>query len=181
MDATFTVPQSQFPNSSSASLWNMELEETLSQLPEITTPNTDGITRTEPPTGSVGSDREHRSGSGKRVKKSHRKERSYTEPLLQSMLSQIRDGTLTKYHVEKYYGVPRGTLQYRLSSAFRNKGRTGPDCVLSTTEETVIVEWLQTMERRGFPITRYGLRHKVAAYLRANPRPNPCRDNLPGN
>lgn len=160
-------------------LWNMDLEDTFDQQSEFPLSITDGVDEPEPPNGSVGFKRKH-GVAGENIKRGQQKERRYTELLLQSMLAQIRDGSMTKYHAEKYYGVPRGTLQYRLSSAFRNKGRTGPDSVLTTNEEEVIVRWLQTMERRGFPITRYGLRYKVSAYLRANPRPNPCRDNVPG-
>ncbi|XP_062541699.1 uncharacterized protein LOC134209705 [Armigeres subalbatus] len=87
---------------------------------------------------------------------------------------------MTKYHAQKFYGIPRGTLQYRLSEHFKNKGRTGPDSLLSTSEETIIVSWLQVMEKRGFPITRKGLASKVAAYLRKHPRDNLSRNYVPG-
>lgn len=108
------------------------------------------------------------------------KRSSYTEEFLQTMLANIRLSIMTMYHVSKHYGIPRATLQYRLSKKFKNKGKTGPDCVLTAEEEKTIVTWLQTMGRRGFPVTRSALLVKVAAYLRENPRSNPFRNNVPG-
>lgn len=112
----------------------------------------------------------------------HRKlAKNYSEPYLQCMLNNVKDGRMTMYHVDKYYGIPRGTLQYRLGTKFMSKGRTGPDTVLTTEEETVVLDWILTMERRGFPVTRKGLIAKVSAYLKQHPRVNPCRNSVPGN
>nr|XP_029723117.1 uncharacterized protein LOC109422895 [Aedes albopictus] len=105
--------------------------------------------------------------------------KDYSESYLQSMLNNVKNGRMTMYHVDKYYGIPRGTLQYRLGTKFMNKGRKGPDTVLTTEEEAVVLSWILTMERRGFPVTRRGLVAKVSAYLKQHPRTNPCRNSVP--
>ncbi|XP_062539098.1 uncharacterized protein LOC134207390 [Armigeres subalbatus] len=157
-------------------LWNMELESSFVQEPHCSNgsviqsldePVEPDVV--QPPAGNI-----------KKFKESRKRKKSYSEDFLKSILSKVRDGTMTKYHAQKFYGIPRGTLQYRLSEHFQHEGRTGPDSLLSTSEETIIVSWLQVMEKRGFPITRKGLASKVAAYLRKHPRDNLSRNYVPG-
>nr|XP_029727479.1 uncharacterized protein LOC115265664 [Aedes albopictus] len=88
---------------------------------------------------------------------------------------------MTTNFAAKHFGVPRTTLQYRLSTKCKHKGTTGPYPVFTTTEEQDIVSWLLTMERRGFPATYFALKYKISAFLAAHPRKTPFKDNVPGS
>ncbi|XP_062710743.1 uncharacterized protein LOC115265664 [Aedes albopictus] len=105
------------------------------------------------------------------------KTKDYEEGKLNESVSYVQKGAMTTNFAAKHFGVPRTTLQYRLSTKCKNKGTTGPYPVFTTTEEQDIVSWLQTMERRGF----FALKYKITAFLATHPRKNPFKDNVPGS
>ncbi|XP_065074490.1 uncharacterized protein LOC135698439 [Ochlerotatus camptorhynchus] len=90
-----------------------------------------------------------------------------------------RNGAMSTNYASKYFGVPRTTLQYRLSAKCKNKGTTGPYTVFTAAEARDIVLWLKTMERKGFPVTCTALVYKILTYLKANPRKTPFKNNVP--
>ncbi|XP_065094542.1 uncharacterized protein LOC135715060 [Ochlerotatus camptorhynchus] len=112
-----------------------------------------------------------------RDKKSQKR---YTEKQLQELLPKIKNGSLSMYHVTKYYGIPRSTLQFRLSNKCKQHGKSGRLPVLLPDEEQKICKWLNEMERKGFPITRQRLQLKIASYIKCNPRSTPFKGNVPG-
>ncbi|XP_065074218.1 uncharacterized protein LOC135698251 [Ochlerotatus camptorhynchus] len=105
---------------------------------------------------------------------------TYSESYLEETVNQIRNGTLLLYTAAKLTGIPRATLQYRLSSVFKNKGTRGPYSIFSTNEEKEIVKWIKDMVRKGFPITKSRIEYKVSNYLKTHPRKTPFKDNKPG-
>lgn len=118
--------------------------------------------------------------SQKRTIKHKKSNKRYTEQQLQELLPKIKNKSLSMYHVTKYYGIPRATLQFRLSHKCKQHGKAGRMPVFHINEEEKICKWLSEMERKGFPITRQRLQLKIASYLKANPRPNPFKGNVPG-
>ncbi|XP_062698832.1 uncharacterized protein LOC134284219 isoform X2 [Aedes albopictus] len=174
-DITTTEPVVTTCSSTTSSLWNADIENMFAPSQHA-----------EAESGSVEekhlnhSNKQRTGRISKRKKLAPRKRSSYSESQLQCLLEYVRNGSMTMYKVQKYYGIPRATMQYRLGEQFKNKGRTGPDCILSAGEESTIVQWIQNMEKRGFPITRKALILKVTAYLRQHPRPNTSRNNVPG-
>lgn len=108
------------------------------------------------------------------------KTKDYEEGKLNESVSYVQKGAMTTNFAAKHFGVPRTTLQYRLSTKCKHKGTTGPYPVFTTTEEQDIVSWLLTMERRGFPATYFALKYKISAFLAAHPRKTPFKDNVPG-
>lgn len=107
--------------------------------------------------------------------------KSYSNSTLDPILTRIRNGEMTMNYASKHYGIPRGTLQYRLSSRYKNKGTTGPCTVLTNEEEQDILIFLKDMERKGFPITRNSLIHRISCFLKENHRVNPFKNNTPGS
>lgn len=67
-----------------------------------------------------------------------RKKDSYTEESLRNALHEIRQGMSFKA-ASKQFGVPRSTLEFRMSNKF-NKTSHGSSPVLSNDEETILVQ-----------------------------------------
>lgn len=105
----------------------------------------------------------------------------YSNASLESMLNDIRNGVMTVNYASKRFGIPRGTIQYRLSSRYKNKGSAGPFTILTNKEEQDIVIFLKDMEKKGFPITRNSLMQRISGFLREHPRAHPFKNNKPGN
>jgi hypothetical protein len=57
----------------------------------------------------------------------------------------------TEYEASKVYNVPRMTLRRRLHGKPPRLGSRSKFRLLSEFEETVLIQWIQSMERRGFP------------------------------
>lgn len=64
--------------------------------------------------------------------------KKYNEETLQVALDEVKRG-VPKSLVAKKYGIPRATLQFRLSSKF-TKTRHGPKMYLTEDEEALLVK-----------------------------------------
>ena len=84
------------------------------------------------------------------------------------------------YAACKAYGIPQSTVRYRLSGKWTRKARKGPPTVLTGDEEQKLVQYLKTMEKKGFPVVKELLLHKVKTFFGTNSRPNPFTNNVPG-
>lgn len=78
------------------------------------------------------------------------------------------------------FGVPKSTIKFRLSEKWKKKFRRGPQTMLTAEEESKLVNWVQEMERRGFPCTKHALISRVKAFLDKNPRESMFKNNTPG-
>lgn len=105
---------------------------------------------------------------------------TYTEPALLKALEEIKNKTKSIYSAAKSYGIPRTTIQYRLSDEYKHRGTRGPHTVFAAEEEEQIVSWLRDKESKGHPITISSLQFKVKSFLKAHPRTTPFVDDLPG-
>ncbi|KAJ8974702.1 hypothetical protein NQ317_018502, partial [Molorchus minor] len=94
-------------------------------------------------------------------------------------LEDIKNGE-SKKSVSKKYGIPRSTLQFRLSSKF-SKCRPGPNTYLTVDEETKLVEWILESQKKGFPKRKVDLQLSVKEFMDADGRPNPFKENMPGD
>lgn len=103
----------------------------------------------------------------------------YSEDAVLLCIKSIESGR-TVYAACKEFGIPMSTIIYRMSGRWKNKYNPGPVSVLSKVEEQRIVEWLNGMQNRGFPVTRSALLFKVNEVLVSNPRPTPFRNDRPG-
>lgn len=105
--------------------------------------------------------------------------KKYKEENLESALKAIENGT-SQRSASQIFNIPRATLQFRLSTKFRNKISHGPSPVLTQPEEQVLEEWIILSQRKGFPIRFEDIQQSVKKFLDDNPRENPFKDNAPG-
>lgn len=104
--------------------------------------------------------------------------KGYREEDLKKAIQAVSNGMPKKTAAVKH-NVPRATLQFRLSNKFI-KCRPGPSTVLTEEEETMLVNWLITSSRKGFPRRREDLIKSVKDFLDKNPRGNQFINNTPG-
>lgn len=87
----------------------------------------------------------------------------YTEEMIQKAIEEIISGA-PKKTVAKKYGIPRATLQFRLSSKF-NKIEKGPNTYLTKDEEFLLQNWLIECQTKGFPRIKEDVKHAVKAFF----------------
>lgn len=104
--------------------------------------------------------------------------KKYTEDNIKKAIEAVQNGMPKKTAATKY-GVPRATLQFRLSSQFV-KTKPGPKTTLTDEEEKTLVNWVIYCSKRGFPRRKEDVLLSVEQFLMKNPRPNSFIDNKPG-
>lgn len=104
--------------------------------------------------------------------------KKYTEEDIKKAIEAVLNGMPKKTAATKY-GVPRPTLQFRLSSQFI-KTKPGPTTVLTDEEEKTLVQWIIYCSKRGFPRRKEDVLLSVEQFLMKNPRPNSFINNKPG-
>lgn len=80
----------------------------------------------------------------------------------------------------KRFSVPRITLMYKAKGKSPKTRRMGPDPVLTNEEEYILEDWILTMAKAGFPITKSELLDSVQHLIQELQRKNPFLDNRPG-
>ncbi|KAG5868270.1 hypothetical protein JTB14_032985 [Gonioctena quinquepunctata] len=113
-----------------------------------------------------------------KVKKNRKYSKSYTEEVVQAALKDINYGMPKKQPAMKY-GIPRSTLQFRLSDKF-TKIEHGPRTYLTRDEENLLESWILESHRKGFPKRKDDIQASVKSFLNNHPRSTPFKDNLLG-
>lgn len=104
----------------------------------------------------------------------------YDEAAIARCMELVTSKQKTLYGACKTYGIPQSTVRYRLSDKWTTKVRKGPKTVLTEDEERKLVKFAIVMEKKGFPIVKELLLHKVKTFFDIVSRPNPFTDNVPG-
>ncbi|XP_055637190.1 uncharacterized protein LOC129775931 isoform X3 [Toxorhynchites rutilus septentrionalis] len=104
----------------------------------------------------------------------------YDEADISRCMELVTSKKWTLYAACKAYGIPQSTVRYRLSGKWTTKVRRGPCTVFTGEEEQNLVQYLITMEKKGFPVVKELLLHKVNTFFKTNARPNPFKNNVPG-
>ncbi|KAG5879968.1 hypothetical protein JTB14_036180 [Gonioctena quinquepunctata] len=107
-----------------------------------------------------------------------KKNRKYSEEVVQAAFKDINYGMPKKQAAIKY-GIPRSTLQFRLSDKF-TKIEHGPRTYLTRDEENILESWILESHRKGFPKRKDDIQASVKSFLDNHPRSTPFKDNLPG-
>lgn len=113
-----------------------------------------------------------------KVKGNSKYVKGYDEEVVQKALIEIQNGMPKKQAAVKY-GIPRQTLQYRMSEKFK-KIRHGPSSYLTEEEENTLEQWIVDSHRKGFPRRKNDVQASVKTFLDLNPRKTPFKDNIPG-
>lgn len=101
----------------------------------------------------------------------------YDENVIQEALTAVKAG-MSKLKASLTFGIPRSTIQFRLSDKF-TKTQYGPQTVLTSQEEETLVRWIEKSMQKGFPRRMEDVQVSVKAFLDSNPRPNPFANNYP--
>ena len=81
-----------------------------------------------------------------KVKEGVQYKKNYSEDSLLNALQAVKNG-MPKRTACKRFGVPRATLQFRLSEKFR-KVSHGPSTILTVEEEATLVSWINECQRK---------------------------------
>lgn len=104
----------------------------------------------------------------KKIKKKNAHEKpskrfGYTEEALSNALSDIRGNIRSIREACRLYGVPRSTVQDRLSGRVaEQKRKVGPDPMFGFEGEKKIVDWIIELAKSGIPVIKYDLLDTVA-------------------
>lgn len=106
---------------------------------------------------------------------------TYTPESLQQALKEIREGQIPIREASRKFGIPRCTIQDRLSGRRTDElKKQGPEPVLGQEGEKKIVEWLINIAKCGFPVKKQELLDTVQKILKDLNKPNPFKDDRPG-
>lgn len=114
-----------------------------------------------------------------KVKKDNKYQKKYCEKQIEDAIHAIKNG-MSKHAASKQYGVPRSTIQFRMSNAFV-KTTPGPAPVLGRSGEDDLVNWIIDCQRKGFPVRKINVQTSVKEFLNQTKIKNPFRNNVPGN
>ncbi|KAJ8949460.1 hypothetical protein NQ318_007561 [Aromia moschata] len=101
-----------------------------------------------------------------KVKDKTKYTKRYDEDTLQQALAEIKNG-MSKKRASITFGIPRQTIQHRLSEKFKKK-------------RNILEKWIIDCHKKGFPRRKDDLQASVKAFLDGNPRPTPFKNNNPG-
>lgn len=82
--------------------------------------------------------------------------------------------------VSKKYGIPRTTLRTRYTGKYPIGTKMGPKTILNEQEENYLVQWILTVAKAGFPVTKEQLLDSVAVLVRKLKRQNTFTNGRPG-
>lgn len=105
--------------------------------------------------------------------------RNYTAEDISRALQEISNGVPVAV-VARKSGIPRTTLIYKSTGKSPKECTMGPPPVLSTNEETILVNWILCLQKKHFPVTKSMLIDSVEKIIRDTKRKTPFKDHRPG-
>lgn len=103
----------------------------------------------------------------------------YSEEQMQKAIEDVNRG-LSKSQASKMNNVPRPTLISKLKGQSPLSCWMGRSSILKKEEESLLVDWIFTMAKAGFPITKVQLIDSVQRILFELKRENPFTNGRPG-
>ncbi|KAG5874402.1 hypothetical protein JTB14_016769 [Gonioctena quinquepunctata] len=105
--------------------------------------------------------------------------RRYSEEQMQKALAAVADG-MKVFTASRTFCVPKTTLLYKSAGVYPIERKIGPETVLSTKEETLLVRWIFHVGNVGFPVTKNQLLDSVEMLVKKLKRTNKFTDGRPG-
>ena len=99
---------------------------------------------------------------------------------LLNALDDIRTNRLSFRSAEAKYGVRKSTLNDYITGKSVIGCKPGPSSVLTTEEESKLVQWAFEMAEIGYGQTKRQVSEMVKKFLDKDGRPTPFKDNRPG-
>lgn len=107
-----------------------------------------------------------------------KKKTQHDADALENALTEVKNGGKIR-EIARKYNIPKSTLHFKLKNP-GHKATFGPSPYLTEEEETCLQNWIFELSRKGFPLKKEDLQFSVQKFLNDNPRPNPFKDNFPG-
>ncbi|KAK9688121.1 hypothetical protein QE152_g35770 [Popillia japonica] len=103
---------------------------------------------------------------------------AYTEEAINNAIEDVLRGTPVATAAKKH-SVPRATHSNKAIVKTPRYRRMGPESILKKDEEDLFVDWIVTIAKVGFPITRPELLDSVQQLIQELQRENPFSGNRP--
>ena len=103
--------------------------------------------------------------------------KTYSDGEMAAAIRAVRCGSSIRAAASKF-SVPRTTLKLRLDG--KGNAPRGPSPILTSQEEKVLVSWIISLQKKGFPRRPEDVQDSVKCFLDAAGRENPFVDNRPG-
>ncbi|CAK1579754.1 unnamed protein product [Parnassius mnemosyne] len=111
----------------------------------------------------------------------NKKNAPYTQDTINKALRDIREKKKSIREVCRNYGIPRTTVQDRISGRSSDSIKTrGPDPILTSEVEKKIVDWLIDIAKCGFPIKKFELLDTVQKIIKDSGMQTPFKNDRPG-
>lgn len=103
----------------------------------------------------------------------------YSEDDLNAAIFEVKNGASTN-SVARKYGIPRSTIQFRMSGKFIKAGK-GPSSYMTNEEEQEILDWITECSNRGCPRKIEDVKKFAQEIIIRDGRKTPFKDNKPGD
>ena len=105
----------------------------------------------------------------------------WSEDSVELALSAMKDGSLSLRQASSTFGIPKSTLALYKSGKSQIGIKPGQVPILSADEEKALVEYVLHMSRIGYGRTKEQLQDIVHEILKKDGRPNPFKNDRPGD
>lgn len=99
---------------------------------------------------------------------------NYSSEQMQKAIEAVKNG-MSCSQASRKYEVPRITLMYKVQGKFKDK-KCGRESYLNSEEESRLVDWIVTMGKAGFPVTKTELLDSVQKLVKDLKTKNPERE-----
>lgn len=106
------------------------------------------------------------------------KNKKYDKAAVESALHAIRNG-LSYIKASVQFKVPKTTIIEKNKKKYSHD-KPGAPTILTPKEENHLVQWIVTLGKAGFPVTKTQLIESVTELLKTLDRENPFKDGVPG-
>ena len=115
----------------------------------------------------------------KQVRVKRRRPRDYSDETLRLALEAVRSGRSTS-EVSRSFQIPKPTLIAIRKGRRSGTNKPGPSKILSTEEESVLLTWINFLNKRGFRVTKTLFLMSVGSLVKKLQRTTPFKDGIPG-
>lgn len=103
----------------------------------------------------------------------------YSKDALKNALDEIKRGTASAT-ASKMFNVPRATLISKINRTYPEDCKSGKATTVTYNEENILVNWIISVGKTGFPVTKDQLLDSVALLIKRLKRDNSFTNGRPG-
>lgn len=107
------------------------------------------------------------------------KYRKYSKEDLKKAIHAVKNG-MPCFTASKQFRVPRVTLYYKVTGKYAVDAKSGTSTILTSEEEHLLTEWIISVGKTGFPVTKDQLLDSVTLLIKKLNRDNNFTNGHPG-